>query len=172
MSRAMPPPNSTALMRAMIPYALAGHRDGVPLFAPCRARIGAGDVAVVEGVHRAVDLLAGLVALARDQHDVAGLRQPERHRDGLATVADLHHPLAADPLGTQQHGPTDLGGVLAARVVVGDDEDVGQAGRDLAHDLALARVAVAAGAEHDDQLAARSAAQCLSAASTASGLCA
>ena len=41
--------------------------------------------------------------------------------------------------------------VLAARIVVGDDDHVGQPRRDRAHLGALALVAVAAGAEHDDQ---------------------
>ena len=47
------------------------------------------------------------------------------------------------------------GGVLAARIVVGDDDAVGGLGGDAAHDRPLAGVAVAAGAEHDDELAGR-----------------
>ena len=39
-------------------------------------------------------------------------------------------------------------GILVARVVVGDDDQIGQLGGDRAHRRALARVAVTAGAEH------------------------
>ena len=42
-------------------------------------------------------------------------------------------------------------GLLAARIVVGDDHDVGLLGRDRAHDRPLAAVAVAAAAEHADE---------------------
>ena len=45
----------------------------------------------------------------------------------------------------------DRGRILAARIVVGDDDQVGEPRRDRAHLGALADVAVAAGAEHDDQ---------------------
>ena len=53
----------------------------------------------------------------------------------------------------------DRGRLLAARIVVGDDDAVGILVRDAAHDRPFARVAVAAGAEHHDQLAARIRAQ-------------
>ena len=49
----------------------------------------------------------------------------------------------------------DRGRILAARIVVGDDDQVGQPRRHRAHLGALADVAVAAGAEHDDQPVAR-----------------
>ena len=66
---------------------------------------------------------------------------------------------AAPSRGAGQHGGADRGRVLGARVVVGDHEHVGQPGRDLAHHRALARVAVAAGADHDDQPTGRQRAQ-------------
>ena len=47
--------------------------------------------------------------------------------------------------------PRGSGRVLAARIVVGDDDDVGQPRRDAAHFRPLALVAVAAGAEDGDQ---------------------
>ena len=50
-----------------------------------------------------------------------------------------------------QHRGADRGRVLGARVVVGDHQHVGEPGGDLAHQRPLAGVAVAAGAEDDDQ---------------------
>src|SRR6185503_8423994 len=45
--------------------------------------------------------------------------------------------------------------LLAARIVVGDDDTVGVIGGDAAHDRPLALVAVAAGAEYDDKFPGR-----------------
>ncbi len=65
----------------------------------------------------------------------------------------------------------DGGGILGARVVVRDDDDVGQAGGDLAHHRPLAGIAVAAAAEHDDERrASHRGAACRSTFSSASGL--
>ena len=47
--------------------------------------------AVVEGVHGARDLLAGLVALAGDEHGVARAGQADGRGDRGAPVADLEH---------------------------------------------------------------------------------
>ena len=111
-------------------------------------------VAVVEGVRDAGDLLAGLVALAGDQHGVAGPGARDGGGDRLGPVADLAH-LAA--LGRRhrvdagEHRCADRRRVLGARVVVGDDQQVGAACGDLAHVRPLAAVAVAAAAQHDDQ---------------------
>ena len=52
------------------------------------------------------------------------------------------------------------GRVLRAGVVVGNDQQVGVAGRELAHQWALGAVAVAAAAEDDDQPAGGERAQC------------
>ena len=74
----------------------------------------------------------------------------------VAAVGDLDHlggaPASAAPARISR---PDGRGVLAAGVVVGDDHQVGQLGGDAAHRCALARVAIAAGAEHDRQPAAR-----------------
>ncbi len=76
--------------------------------------------------------------------------------DGLAALADLDAPRRQPPgPGEASAAPASIaarivGGVLGAGVVVGDHEDVGEPGGDLAHDRPLALVAVAAGAEHDD----------------------
>ena len=70
--------------------------------------------------------------------------------DGGAPVADLEH-LGRSPRRPGEEAARIARRVLGARVVVGDDQDVGQARRDLAHHRALAGVAVAARAEHDEQ---------------------
>ena len=70
--------------------------------------------------------------------------------DRLPAVADLEHLGGRARATPASIAARIVGRVLGARVVVGDDEDVGEPGRDLGHHRALARVAVAAGAEHDD----------------------
>ena len=83
--------------------------------------------------------------------------------DGGPSVADLEH-LEARPAGSRRldtledRGP-DGGGVLRARVVVGDDDEVGHLGRGDAHRVALVAVAVATGAGDDHEAARRRRAQ-------------
>ncbi|GMA85426.1 hypothetical protein GCM10025868_06760 [Angustibacter aerolatus] len=114
-------------------------------------------VAVVEGVHRARDLLARLVALAGHQQDVAGPGQRHRAPDRVAASGDLEHLGAVGDVGAAcaacagEHRGADRRRVLAARVVVGHHHDVGGGHRGRAHAGSLARVAVAAGTEHDEQ---------------------
>ena len=66
--------------------------------------------------------------------------------DRRAAVADL----ARAGAGRKDRG-ADRGRVLAPRIVVGDDDVVGGGGGDRAHQRPLARIAVAAGAEHQPQ---------------------
>src|SRR6185369_3376638 len=106
-------------------------RDGEELWSTARSRRALPrDQRIVEREHPVADDLAGLVALAGDEHDIA------RAGD-------------ADCLGDRVAPAGDLG--LAARIVVGDDDHVRQARRDRAHLWALALIAVAARAEHRDQ---------------------
>ena len=79
--------------------------------------------------------------------------------DGCPSVADLDHLGRAVAGAGEDLGP-DGGRLLAARVVVGHHEDVGQPRGDLAHDRALAGVALAAGAEDHDEPAVGQRAQC------------
>src|SRR3954463_13255250 len=111
-----------------------------------------------------VDLLTLLVSLAEhhDGVDRAVLpRGDHRERDGLgdgirtrATVDDLARPRRSGsdrlPGPGDDCGP-DVGGILGARVVVGDHYDVGSTGRGCAHGRALATVAVAACTEDRDE---------------------
>ena len=94
------------------------------------------------------DRLAFLVALAGDDQRVAGVKGRNRLADRLVAVADLD--------GAGRGGEdrlADFGRYFGARIVVGDDDEVGEPGGDLAHDRALAAVAVAAAAEDDDDAA-------------------
>ena len=75
-------------------------------------------------------------------------RSPRAGRRPRRTLGAARRRHRAAPV---EHGGADRGRVLGARVVVGDDDDVGAARRGLAHERPLVRVAVAAGAEHDDQ---------------------
>ena len=68
----------------------------------------------------------------------------DRGGDRLPPVADL------DRAGRRfQNGAANLRRILAARIVVGDIDEIGELGCDAAHQRPLAAVAVAAGAEHD-----------------------
>src|SRR4051812_47309955 len=103
-------------------------------------------VAEVQGLR--ADDLPSLVTLAGDQQDVARLERGHGAADRLAAIAHLAH---VRRVGRPLHdGGADRGGIFAARIVVGDDDAVGALGGDGAHQGALALVAVAAGAEHDD----------------------
>src|SRR4051794_23976157 len=92
------------------------------------------------------ELLALLVPLSGDHHDVTRLGRPDRLLDRGAPVdLDLDaRATAFDDLGD------DRARVLAARVVGRDDDDVRVLAHDGAHERALGTVAVAAGAEDDD----------------------
>ena len=87
--------------------------------------------------------------LAGDEHDIARIGLGERCLDRLGTVGDH-----AD-IGCVGCAPRDVGEnglrILVARIVAGQDHDVGQACRNFAHQRALARIAVAAAAEDADQ---------------------
>ena len=90
------------------------------------------------------------MALAGDQQRIARLKCGDTGADRLVAVADF---LGA--LGSGENGGADRSRILAARIVVGDDHAVGVLCRDRAHQRTLSRVAIAACAEHDDELAFR-----------------
>ena len=68
-----------------------------------------------------------------------------------SAIASRRPAISVAPGAPARIAGADLRRVLAARIVVGDDDQVGQARRDRAHLRPLALVAVAAGAEHGDQ---------------------
>ena len=102
-----------------------------------------------------------------------------RARSTAAAIAAARSPISItsprSPAGTAS-APASIarrivGRVLRARVVVGDDQQVGAARRDLAHERPLGAVAVAAAAEHDRSAGPRvSGRSARSAPSTAAGL--
>src|SRR6478609_4804813 len=105
-------------------------------------------VAEVQGL-RAYDL-PGLMTLAGDQQHVARFKRGHGTADRLTAVADLSH--VRRTRGAVHDGGADRGGIFAPRIVVGDDDTVGTLCSDRAHQRALTLVAIAAGAEHDDEL--------------------
>ncbi len=85
---------------------------------------GAHRLVIRERQHGRADDLPGLVALAGDQQHVALAEQARAGADRLGPVADLACAGAAG-----QDLGADGRGVLAARIVVGDDDVVGEARR-------------------------------------------
>src|SRR3954469_19618685 len=138
-----------------------GNMTGAASRPPAACATSSGDHSRTQGLPRdghvveghgpdVLELLIALVALAGDDDHVARLGQRDRALDGLVAVDDalgLRRPLS------------DLGhdrlGILVARVVRRDDRDVGVLGGRAPHQGPLATVAIAAGAEDDDQPAAR-----------------
>ena len=118
---------------------------------------GADGFAVVEVQHAAGDLLIGLVPLAGDEHRVARPRFTQRG-------ANRERPVGFDEVRLVQVHPRqdfrdDRLRFLVARIVAGDDGQVGEFGDRGAHARTLAAVAVAAAAEHADEPAGRVLAQ-------------
>jgi hypothetical protein len=117
-----------------------------------RGELATGDLTVVEGHGAVGELLPGLVALAGDQHDVAGCSAGQRGRMASAPVGlDDHLRRGAGvDRGPRPalHRVEDRGRVLRAGVVGGEYRPVGEGGRG-PHRAPLLAVAVAAAAEHD-----------------------
>ena len=123
-----------------------------PRAARRRRMAAASSAASSNGCCTPRDLLAGLVALAGDHDGVA--RPGPAHRGARSPPAGRRSraPRRVPRLGLRagQHRGADRGRVLAARVVVGDDQQLGPRRRRGAHQRALAAVPVAAAAQHDD----------------------
>ena len=86
------------------------------------------------------------MTLAADQQRVARLQRIDTAQDRLGPVGDLGRVGAR----AGHDGGTDQGRVLGPGVVVGDDHHIGMIARGLAHQRALAPVAVAARADDAD----------------------
>ena len=108
---------------------------------------------IVERGDHSSCLLSLLVSLAEHQHGVVRLGHPRRDPDGQGPVGLDQHLRPLPPIDSPRalhDGLPDGQGRLGAWVVVGDDQDVGTAGRDLTHGRALVPVAVPAAAEDRD----------------------
>src|SRR4051812_172418 len=106
-------------------------------------------LAVVEGTHHPGDVLALLVALARDQYGVFRLCAGHRGGDrGGPVLEDLDLAALVCRYGRRalEHGREDREGVLGAGVVGGQYGGVGEPGGGGAHGAALGPVPVAAAA--------------------------
>ena len=98
-----------------------------------------------------------LVALAREQHRVAGSRALQGGRDGLPTIGDDEEALAANGpggLGPGRDRRIDGVAILVARILVRDDDQPAAFGGDPAHLRTLGRVALPGRAEDRDEAAA------------------
>src|SRR6185437_2248131 len=134
-------PSTTRLRRA-VPLPIAAQWRGANRSLPASRRALPRDQRVVERQHLVTDDLAGFVALAGDQHDVAVAGDADRFGDGFAAASDLGRA------GCSGHDRrANSRGVLAARIVVGDNHHVGHLDRHSSHFRSFALVAVAARAE-------------------------
>ena len=97
------------------------------------------------------------MALAGEEQRVAGPRLAQRRRDGQPPVGNTQSRHRAHAL---LHIVDDRVRILRARVVRRHHGQIGELGGQLAHDRALAPVAVAATAEHHDDAARCERAQC------------
>src|SRR5579863_9486750 len=107
------------------------------------------DIDVVERVLDARDFLIRLVALARDQHYIARPRLTQGLRNCLRAIA--LHDGRLRPRESVENLRDDSIAVFVARIVVGDDDAIGQTFGDAAHLRAFARVALTAATEHANQ---------------------
>src|SRR5262249_44177743 len=102
------------------------------------------------GAH-AVPLLVALVPLACDEHAIAGPRRADGVGDRRRSI-ELHRPTPIRRLAHSTHDARgDLGRILGARIVVGNDDAIGEERRDASHLRSLPGIALAAAAEHADE---------------------
>ena len=94
--------------------------------------------------------LACFVALAGDDQHIACANHAHSVSDGLTTIRNV------DGAGrSRQDRGANGGGIFGTRIVVRHDDNVGVARGDVAHDGALASIAIAAATEHDDKATCR-----------------
>ena len=108
----------------------------------------AGLDGVVEGKASPGDLLVRLVALPRDDNQVAGTGGVERQADGNASIRLDHDPGVADPAGdAHQHLLDDGRRILVARVVGRHEGEVAEVRCGCSHQGPLGPVTVPTAAE-------------------------
>src|SRR6478735_5760127 len=92
-----------------------------------RGKYGSDRLVIAERQRPVADDLAGLVALAGDQERIAGLEILDRGADRTRAVADFGRAF-----GGGKDGGADRFRLLAARIVVGDDDLIGVLARNRA----------------------------------------
>src|ERR1700746_2271691 len=117
---------------------------------------GSDRFVIAEGHDPVADDLAGFMTLAGDEQDIARPQLGDGAPDCFAPVADL-----GGARRRRQNRGADRSGIFAAGIIVGDDYTVGLGGRTRAHQRPLAGIAIAAGANHDDQTSGSVRTQCL-----------
>src|SRR2546426_8194965 len=112
-----------------------------------------GDFAIVEGKHVGTDDLVRLVTLTRYHHRITGIGPMQRvvDRPGAVGLDRVAARLGTGRAHTDEDLVDDRLRPLRAGVVRGHPDPVGEAGGDLAHDRALAAIAVAATPEDHAQ---------------------
>ncbi len=106
---------------------------------------------IAERQHPVADDLAGFMALAGDQQNIARCQTRQWRCEWLRARS----PISIAPGAASRMAARIAAGILAARIVVGDDHPVGHSRAAIAPIIGrLPVIAVAAGAEHDDEPAA------------------
>ena len=97
----------------------------------------------------AADLLVGLMPFPRDENDVSrvGAGQRDLDRTGAVRFARVRRGDAALDVGD------DRARILAARIIGGNEDAIGEPRRNRAHERPLGRIAIAARAEHHREAA-------------------
>src|SRR5690606_9110 len=111
-------------------------------------------VTIVEGDHTVAQDLIGLESLTGDHDDVAGTSAENRLLDGARAIEDdlvVCCP-TAEPCAKRV---ADVGGVVAAGIIIGHDRARGELACDRAHLRPFAGITVTAAAEDTQKLAVR-----------------
>ena len=104
------------------------------------------------GIRRSADGLGRLVTLAGDENERPFVGQLEGAADGVAAI-ELDDGLATRRRDPGGHRLGDDRRVFGARVVRGDDRDIGELTDRKTHGSPLAAIAITTGAEDDDETA-------------------
>ena len=108
------------------------------------------DLALIHMIFYAADLLIVLVTLSGEDNDISVLSVFDAVTDRIDAVGD-DDIVAVDLVETDLDVRDDIHNVLIAAVVLGDDGQVAELARDLAHFITAGFRTVAARAEHGDQ---------------------
>src|SRR5690606_34096980 len=97
--------------------------------------------------------LTGFMALAGDHNNIASAEISDSSLDSLPPVADFPNRAFISLGCPGQYGGANCPGLLAARIIVRHDDDVGLGRGDGSHQRTFARIAVATAPEHTNHTA-------------------